>query len=647
VPEHYNEDEPMEMELVDDDELTAEERHFVTQLESDKQWALDYYSGRKLEFSRMEKWYHKEHYDNAAEIGEGEFMDEATDDAAHQTIVNIPTNVINSVHGVLTDEEFYTQCISTSGRKSQEAASRVERFCHGTYWINRQVQGSDPWEDAALDTLIYGWGCVYSYWDPDRAAAMRRRKNKQRRSVDFWSYPIVVRRVHPADVYPLPFGVRERWRGCLWIVNRAVREIEEEWGIEIEPKPLYDEDGNHKIDDDGDLCYETYSPDDLVEYVDYWVWRRDDGEGNDDWTLWHCITANGQVIKRPCAMPEYEMLPYEVIFCRKSPTDRGSVMGMSFLYPIIEPVQEMELLANQQSRMIEMYVDPMLVIKGGTQENHDLEKGPGAVIEVDENGDAHYLTWNGSPPDVPNMMRFWRENAQDAFPPVMTGLQGGTSGLDTIALQQGGKMQTNKPRRNLELAIQRVNTKIISLLQQFSWDEAIEVVGQRTEADEQVPFGFSIKGKDTRGYENTIVNIRGRFPQEELRNVALAAQAVGAGLMSSREAAGKYMYTQDTERSFRMWYEENIIKDPTWIQFFFQMYSQLPGKSEVTRALEGEEETAMDQPGEMPFNPMDMMGAQAATALASDSTGVQRGVQRTPVESNMFSKIAGGGQWPK
>jgi hypothetical protein len=621
-------------ELYYEDELSDFERDYLSKIMKDRNWALQFYSVRNEDFARMEDFYFKQHYSANAEVEPGGTMDESTDESEHLTVLPIATNMVNTVHGLFTDEDPYIQCVSATGRKSAEAASKTEALCYGTYWINRQVNGSDPWGDCENDALIYGWGCMYSYWDPLRAKLSKTKSQGRPKDVlDFYAYPIVVRRIHPRDIYPLPWGVRERWRGVLWIVNRTVREVEDEWGVKIDGDVLYDENGNLLFDENGDICREQLDEDTFIEYIDYWSWVRE----GDDWCLYNAVVAHNQYVKLPTKMPEYEMLPYEIWFCRQTPSDSGSRMGLSFLYPIIESVQEMEYLANRQTRMIDMYADPMLkIIDMAGNNDEDIEKGPGAVVYLNAGGDADYITWNGSPPDVSQLMRMWREMAQDAFPPVMTGLSGGTSGIDTIALQQGGKLQTNKPRRNFELAMQRVNTKIIRLLQKFSWDDSIYVMGQRPKGDDIQPFAVTIKGRETRGFEYTTVTVRGRFPQEELRNVVVATQAVGAGIISSRTASGKYMYVQDPDKEFLLTMQEQMIKDPAWREFFFQQYMSLPAMSPVTSALQ-------EEPSEPP-NGMadDLGGGLMAAAMSQDQQGVQSGVQRTPVESNEYSRIIGG-----
>lgn len=619
------------------DEMGEFEKEFIERLRQDKSWAFDYYGVRNEEFDRMEKWYFKEHYSSDSEAPTDAVMEDETSEVSeHQTVIPILTNIINSVHGVLTDEEFYIQAVSANGRRSADAGTKVERFCSGTYWINRQVTGEDPWEMSAQDMLVYGWGCVYSYWDEFRAKLAR---SKGENVLDFYAYPIVVRRINPKDIYPIPNGVRERYRAIFWSVFRTVREIRDEWGVQLQGQPLLDDEGKLMTNEDGSVKMSVMYDDTLVEYVDYWGWvREDDG----DFCLYHCVMADDQVVKKPTKMPEYEMLPWEVYFCRRSVSDSGSLTGLSFMFPLIEPVQEMEHLANRLSAIIEQYADPMLKIIDESDSDEPIEKGPGAIIKLNPGGDADYIVFPGAPPEINTMMRFWRETTQDAFPPVMTGLQGGTSGLDTIALQQGGKLQTNKPRKNLELAIERVNTKIIRLLQKFSWDQDVIVHGHRSEGDELTPYAFKIKGKDTRSFEHTTVTVRGRFPQEELRNAAIASQVSTAGLMSRRNAASKYMYVQDPEAEFRAWMQEQMIINPIWAQFFSQMYMNLPAMSPVMEALQ--EPTAEDQSQTQDDGAMlaDLAGGVVAAEMADTQAGAQSAIQRTAFDSNQFSKFAGG-----
>jgi hypothetical protein len=190
-------------------------------------------------------------------------------------------------------------------------------------------------------------------------------------------------------------------------------------------------------------------------------------------------------------------------------------------------------------------------------------------------------------------------------------------------------------------------------------------MGQRSEMDEDTPFAVSLKGKDTKGFENTIVTVRGRFPQEELQNVALAASAVNSGLVSSRDAASKYMYTQDPERMWRRWLEEKAASDPTWRQFFQSMYLQMMPTSPVSQALQeaqggqGQPDMPMDAGGAEPTLPggdqglaangpgvADMGGGAIAAALAQNGGDVQQGVQRTPVTSNLMSAFLGNAGGP-
>ena len=647
--------EDSEYSDLDDSEEYDEDPNdeFVRLALADLAWAKTHYSGRNEEFARMEDWYHKKHYLSNADYPAADtdiIMDEATDETSseHLAIVNILTNTINQVHGVLFDEDPVIEAMSSSSRKSATRAQDVERFLYGVRWNNRQAFGEDAWAAAGLNALVKGWGCVKTCWDIDRAEYARRNKD----ALDPYAFPVLEQSIDPADVYPLPNGVRERWRGMIWCVKRTVREVEEEWACKLDGEMMHDPDTGLPMYDahTGDPCYEEMAPDSLIDYVDYWVWKRDDGKGGTDWTLWNCVLAGEQSVKLPTPMYEYKMLPYEVFFCRASTSRAAHLLGLSFMFPLIEPVQEMEYIISRMLRMADQYADPILLVKDATGNPADIEKEPGTVITVGEGGDAHYVTWQGSPPDFNRILQLERDLAQDAFPPVMAGIMGGSSGLDPAALQQGGKMQTNRPRRNIEQAMQRCNTKAISLLQAFSMNEDIVVFGECTEGDEQVTYTLKIKGKDTKGYENTAVHIRGRFPGEELRNVALAAQAAGTGLMSSRNASKRFMYVQNPEKEYRMWLQEQTIKDPQWRQMFLEMYRSLPARSAVGAALAPPEDGSapptaspdmMAQIQGMMSAP-NLAGGDIAAALATNDTEAQMGVQRTAGPSNIFSSMMGG-----
>jgi len=547
--------------------------HWRERIMSDKDWAISFYSERNREFDNLKNWYYKLHYESDminslnSSISDSALGDmPSSSENEHLSIINLPTDIVDTALTVIMNEMPHIEVLSNRESKSAlDKQNRTERVLVGTYYINTQVQGVDPIVDAAMNMILYGWGALRALWDIDREAEL----DEADGFVADWMFPIVVQSISPYLVLPVPGGRYERWRAVIYSCHRAKAEIEEEWGVTINPKR----------NEDNKVIAE-YFDDTEIEYIDYWCWKGTE--------IWHAVMADGEFIKEPAHMEEYDSLPYEIFFCREGPDKtRGENMGLSFLYTVLEPVKEMELLANRELRAIELYADPPLVtVKNPDSPSIPVETGPGARIELDQGESALYLQWQGNPPEVRAAKEFWSRLAQQfSFPDIFSGLVGGTSGLDTIALQQSGMAKVFTPRRNLERALENLNTKIIRLFQKRRPTKSLKVRGTRVEADEEHTFAFDIKGADTKGCEYTKVTIRARFPQEELRNAAIAQGLVASDMYSLRDAMSKFLYVQDPERMMRRRQEEKAEQDPAWMQFHVKNLLASPPQSPVGKVL--------------------------------------------------------------
>lgn len=551
------------------------------------------YGARNRAFDTYRNWYYKNHYNTslvdtineAISIGsEGRGSMPSNVEDEHLSIINIPTNVIDTAHTMIMNEFPTIEALSNSESASAlKRQSSVERFIVGTYYINRQVQGVDPISDCVQNMLLYGWGCLRCLWDIEREKLLDRAKD----FVTDWMFPIVVQSVSPYLIYPLPGGRYERWRAIYYRCFRPKADIEEEWGVTINPN----------LDEEGNPTEELYD-ETPIEYVDYWCW-----EGAE---VWNAVMAYGEFVKEPVHMRDYDSLPYEIVFCREGPDKtKGDTLGLSLLYTVLEAVRELELLANRQLRAIELYADPPLVTtRQPDAPPIDVEAGPGARIEIEVGESANYLSWPGSAPDVERAKDFWSKLIQEfSFPDIFSGVVGGTSGLDTVALQQGGMTKVFSPRQNMEQALERLNTKIIRLFQKRRPRKSLYVRGIRTESDEEHAFSFNIVGKDTKGFEYSKVTIRAKFPQEELRNAALAQGLVATDLYSARDAMTKFLYVQDAERMVRRRDEEKARSHPAWLEFHIQQLTTQPPQSPIGKAaIKGKGPTVAEE-GNTPAPP--------------------------------------------
>lgn len=593
---------------------------------ADVQQYDSFYAGRNREFDTYRNWYHKNHYGSSlmdqvnesmsiGSEGRGSMPSNVEDE--HLSIINIPTNVIDTAHIMLMNEFPHIEALSNrDSASSAKKQSAVERFIVGAYYINRMRQGADPISMAALDTLLLGWSCIRCTWDIDREKQL----DKATDFVADWMFPINIERISPYLIYPIPGGRYERWRAIYFKTFIAKQAIEEEWNVKIMPRP---------VGDDGE--FEDLYDDTAIEYIDYWCW-----EGT---KIYNAVMANGQFVKEPVWMQDYDSLPFEIIFNREGPDHtKGDTMGLSFLYTLLESVRELELLSNRELRAIELYADPPLVtVRNPESPQIDVQGGPGARIDLETGESASYLNWQGTAPGIAQAKDFWQKLIQEfSFPDIFSGIVGGTSGLDTIALQQGGMTKVFSPRQNLEQALERLNTKIIRLFQKRRPKKSLHVRGIRTESDEEHAFSFDITGKDTKGFEYTKVSIRAKFPQEELRNAAIAQGLVASDLFSSRDAMSKFLYVQDPERMRRRREEEKASSDPVWNKFHIEKLLARPAKSPLTGALEeGAEGPVAKETGDSVPPPPALAPEAAAVSTMAGAGAVPPGKSGNPVTEIM------------
>jgi hypothetical protein len=388
---------------------------------------------------------------------------------------------------------------------------------------------------------------------------------------DPWAMPIVIDCPHPAEIYPIPGGHRERWKGVFRRYEMTVEQAEEFFGIEF-PKETPDEREN----------------DILIEVVDFWAWV-----GNE---IWHSVlvtnyplfeqddlgnwTESGQkmhFIVEPTPMPEYQRLPYEIRFCFPTTDSRGENFGLSFLYTMIDAVREAEILASRLNMIIDAYADPVYKRVYNTEISPDatppdVVRGPGQTIDVDagKGQDVSILQWSGSPPDVKQLMDLWLRFAQEwSFDPSIEG----RSGLDSIVLKSGILAKLSIPVRQIESALAAVHARIIHLFTELV-KKPLRVRGEVTKDGKTNAYALDVSGHQLQGMQYAHFTVRARFPYEELQNTAMAQAAVQSGLMSVRRAMSKYLFIDDPEAEIDRIDEEQLSRFPGWIQGISQIVLQ-------------------------------------------------------------------------
>lgn len=547
----------------------SEERdeRFLNRIIADLQWGLGYYAERNREFERQERWYFRDHYDiPVINSPDDNFMPGSPTsnfEEEHLATINIPFSSVQKAHTLMTGDSPIIEVL-----KDTEKGSRVSKMLHGVMQINQRRWGVNPMYDAIFNQLLYGWGCVRTTWNRNEWDDAQKDFKGDK---PLYQFPVNVRSIHPREIYPIPGGVHERWKAVIHYTTMKVYEVEEEWDVTLHMCDSDNTEGDENFDYTAPL-----DPDKEVEVIDYWCWEGD--------RIIHAVVAHEQFVLRPATMKFYDALPYTIFFCGQTSSMNAANIGLGINYALVDSVAEIEWLVNRMLRIADLYADPTLVI---TRINDDKINVDPATKQIDliEGESAHYLTHNGSLPELDKLLGFFKSQVEEeGFSTVA-----GESGIDTIAQQQSTMIKIFKPVENAQMAWEDVNHKIVGLIQRYSWDKPIEVAGKLNADEDAEAFDFSLKGSDTKGCRETKVTIRARFPMEELRNMTTAAAAKNSELIPDDVIRVKFLGAKDPKRWEQKITKQRVKNSPEAFGFLIQNQLMMIQQQSTIQAMVEEE----------------------------------------------------------
>jgi len=615
------------------EETNEFKERFMQRVLSDVSWAMDFYSERNQEFERQERWYFRDHYDrpralttDSSQPGQSSFDSNLEEE--HLTTLNFPFSSVQKAHSIITGE---TPIIEVT--RNSVKGTKVANMLHAVHQINTRRWGNNPMHDAIFNQLLYGWGVVRTTWarrapvDSDGAKGDR----------PLYEFPIEVKSVHPRDVYPVPGGVYERFKAIIHRSEQRVYEVEDEWGITLcqtmGDKPV---DWDEKENGVWDIA-KPLDPDRVVEVIDYWCWQ--------DNKIFHSVIAHNQFVLTPTWTKFYDTLPYTIFFCAATTAMDGHKMGLPLNYALVDSVADLEWLTNREMRIIDLYGDPILATVRVGENPIDIDSN--RRLDLIEGENAYYVTPNNVPQLAHLQNMFRNQINEEGFASVQ-----GESGIDTIAQQQAAAIKIFKPVENAQSAWEDVNFKVIGLFQRYSWSKSLTFSG-RSEGDTSLEtISFTMKGSDTKGYRETRVKIRARFPLEELRNIAAAANAKNSGLIPDKVLRTRLLGALDADEWESMIMEQQVKEDPMPRQFVLQdLIATLQATSNVEAMVQKEleatglpnEERGLPGMEGSPESPMStpQTGMPMEQSVANTEAAAGMGLPDSPVPTNVPAETGG------
>lgn len=371
----------------------------------------------------------------------------------------------------------------------------------------------------------------------------------------------------------------------------------------------------------------------MGEFVDYWSLayelrpdKATDYEGIEDESELENISVrkhlavsnamlfNQEYIRPLRIMDGYDDLPYTVSFY--NPASRtNSNSWHSILSPLENPVKELEDTTNMRKRMMLLYSGLPLVARTRSGKSVSIDKSLGKVINLKEGDDIGFPEWRGTPPDMDRHLDFTRSRIQQSgFSDVMYGAGGvESSGYGISLMTDQNRIRLEPPITHLENLWTWAARKWVKLVTQFIPDAYMELYGHIRGSD----FAETIKGADLDRY-TVRCEIKPEFPNEKVRNHAMATQAKGVGV-PERILMEEYLDIQQPDDARLMRIQELIETNPITVQYTIMQELARRAESgdqiaaQVLMLMQQEMMKQMQGRPPEPPNPEQPMGIQSPT----------------------------------
>jgi hypothetical protein len=449
-----------------------------------------------------------------------------------------------------------------------DQADRIEKYLYGCWY---QARVMDALNLAEWFACALGEGVLRVVYD-DTAVEDE--------------LPLVVQALDPRTVYLNPSGRAGIDLEAAHVFDRPRREIEQEWGVELERTGREAGEG---LEDwlDGE-----------VEYVEYWrvdveeveeeieeqpeqepagvlarlvaMARRvreglgmpgPEGEAAAGPGLvaageiegetgkrtrrvrrvrrrhvTHCVVVEGQFVKQPVRVPGYHRLPF-VRYPGIATPLQDEDGSLSVLFPVAGGTRqngavgliaaENELLAMRQ-RIVEMYANGALITD---DDDLMLDLTPGAVNRIRRGAQWSFLTPPGPHPSVDGQLQLVEKLMEDAtISAAMQGRYSGTmSGLAISAITNPVLMRIAHRQQIRERAYETVNEMLLQLTEEYAPAEGWYVWGVNRVGG---VLELRVGPDDIGGYYRNRVELSASLPKDDAGEIMSLAQLVGQSLIS-------------------------------------------------------------------------------------------------------------------
>ena len=402
-----------------------------------------------------------------------------------------------------------------------------------------------------LDALVAdGAGVLKLLYAPDRWAGYPRRSAHADESADDFlrrterfkksaRFPLAWRDVDVTTFYPLEG--EDGLEACLEIAERPRRLVQRRYGLIVDRRSgrLVPADGDGASTETVPASGPVAAPRATARVVEYW-----DDE-------YFAYLVDGHLVRR--GRHGYGAIPYVHAYGDQTPSRDPAKAGVSMLASLEYLVPLLDRLLTMKQNALYLYaypipkltdfspVDPSL---GADGRPRPLDVRAGEVFPLYPGEDLSYLQWQGTPPDLDELIGQTRAMIDQAgAPSVLFGIppDGNASGYLLNQLINTARVAFQQVARHAEQALERI-VRLMWYLVETRVGETVYVFEAEGE-----PGWIGLGPQDIRGYHAVRVRLDPLGPADDVAQGTLAASLVGARLASRRWAMREKLGIEDAE----------------------------------------------------------------------------------------------------
>lgn len=422
-------------------------------------------------------------------------------------------------------------------------------------WTNAALRRMDS--EAARDVfgmlidamVADGAGVLKLLYAPDRWAGYPRRSAHSNQSADAFlqraerfkksaRFPLAWRDVDVTTFYPLEG--EDGLEACLEIAERPRHLVQRRYGL------IADKRSGRLVPPGGDAQSESgpvgaphVGARPTARVVEYW-----DDE-------YFAYLVDGHLVRR--GRHGYGAIPYVHAYGDQTPSRDPAKAGVSMLASMEYLIPLLDQLLTMKQNALFLYAYPTPKITNFTpidpSLNNDgrpraLDFRPGEILPLYQGEDLTFLQWQGTPPDLDELIAQTRAMIDQAgAPSVLFGVppDGNTSGYLLNQLINTARVSFQQVARHAEQALERV----VQLMWRLLETRIGETVFVFEAEDDHGWIGLG--PQDIDGYHAVRVRLDPLGPADDVAQGTLAASLVGARLASRRWAMREKLGIEDAE----------------------------------------------------------------------------------------------------